>query len=83
MSLPPVISVSPTVRQIGPLISVEPQYTITLTTRLGEMQLAMGVSGGPRGHIGPEGPEGPPGPPGEGVQADPGDFTLLFENQLI
>lgn len=30
-----------------------------------------------------EGPPGPPGPPGQGLQSDPGDFTLLFENQLI
>lgn len=29
------------------------------------------------------GVQGPIGPQGEGVQADPGDFTLLFENQLI
>ncbi len=29
------------------------------------------------------GPPGPPGPPGDGLQSDPGDFTLLFENQLI
>ena len=27
--------------------------------------------------------QGPSGPQGDGIQADPGDFTLLFENQLI
>ena len=31
------------------------------------------------------GVQGPPGPPGVsgGIEADPGDFTLLFDNQLI
>ena len=29
------------------------------------------------------GVQGPVGPAGDGVQADPGDFTLIFENQLI
>lgn len=32
---------------------------------------------------GPPGNEGEPGPPGEGIQSDPGDFTLIFENGLI
>ncbi len=31
----------------------------------------------------PSGMQGPPGPQGIGVQDDPGDFTLLFDNQLI
>lgn len=31
----------------------------------------------------PSGMRGPPGPVGQGVQTDPGDFTLIFENQLI
>ena len=32
-----------------------------------------------------QGVQGPPGPAGQagGTEADPGDFTLLFENQLI
>lgn len=73
----PVITISPNIRDKGPSIVVQPEYVITLTTKRGDMQVAMGVSGGPRGY------PGPPGPPGEGIQDDPGDFTLLFENRLI
>lgn len=34
------------------------------------------------GAQGRDGPQGPQGPPGDGA-ADPGDLTLLFENQLL
>ena len=36
-----------------------------------------------RGPQGDPGPPGAQGPPGDSVQSDPGDFTLIFENQLI
>lgn len=64
------------------------EFTLTLETMDGgrlefvspsldvQLQLAPFVLGDP-------GPPGPPGPQGDGVQADPGDFTLLFENQLV
>lgn len=32
---------------------------------------------------GRDGPPGPAGPPGDGTDVDPGDLTLLFDNQLI
>jgi hypothetical protein len=32
---------------------------------------------------GQPGEEGAPGAPGEGLQSDPGDFTLIFDNGLI
>ena len=32
---------------------------------------------------GRDGPPGPSGPPGDGTETDPGDLTLLFDNQLI
>lgn len=35
------------------------------------------------GRDGPPGPPGQAGPPGDGTDVDPGDLTLLFDNQLI
>lgn len=35
---------------------------------------------GPRGRVGDPGPQGNQG---QGVQDDPGDFTLIFENKLV
>lgn len=32
---------------------------------------------------GNKGDKGDIGPPGDGIQSDPGDFTLIFDNQLI
>lgn len=49
-----------------------------------EQVVKLGVQGpmGPQGRPGPEGPQGPKGLDGDGA-SDPGDLTLIFENQLI
>ena len=44
--------------------------------------LPVAVIMGPKGDEGERGPPGPAGQDGDGA-ADPGDLTLIFENQLI
>lgn len=52
------------------------------TTAL-RLALAPVIQGAP-GPQGPEGPAGPQGPSGDGTGGgDPGDFTLIFDNNLI
>lgn len=58
--------------------------TLTVTPA-NEPTLVLQATAGPSISFAAAGVQGPTGPQGAsgGVEADPGDFTLLFENQLI
>lgn len=66
------------------LLVIHRKQVLTLIPASGPTIVLQAVAG-PRITFATAGLQGPAGPPGTsgGVEADPGDFTLLFDNQLI
>lgn len=62
------------------LIQTNPELKVTVDTD-DDIVITTEVSG-MRGPEGPQGVQGVPGIPGDGA-TDPGDLTLIFNNQLI
>lgn len=67
------------------LTRAQEEGSLTFGTGGASLKLALAavIQGAP-GPAGPEGPVGPQGPSGDGTSGgDPGDFTLIFDNNLI